>query len=331
MNKKKIFVSEIDIGHSVDEVFVVNTANVKPYTGGRFLSCRLADRTGKINAVDWNPPEDAERLFRTGVLVRVKGKVGRYQNALQINVISISTVLDQESYDPVDFLPESPVDVQKVTAELKEPAHDLRNPFLESLWEGFFADEETFTAFCKSPAGKTWHHAYLGGLLEHTCNVVKICRFLSDFYPDVDRGLLLSGALFHDFGKVMELSTGFTLDYTDEGRLIGHVFLGAEKVRGYIRQIPDFPEETMKLLTHLILSHHGEEEGAIKPPMNREAMLLHFADNMDAQYNAFTREFEKTEDPDNPWTGYVNLINRYLYRGTQGKTDVEEEVPFHSG
>ncbi len=236
--RKKVFVTDLSVGSGVEEAFVLTSVGLKPYSGGKFLTCRMSDRTGKMNGVQWSPPEDADSVFRPGVLVQVHGKVGRYQGELQVNIQSMSPIEDLSVFDPADFLPASPVDVEAVTAEIRELAGDLRDPFLESLWDRFFEDRETFEAFRQSPAGKMWHHAYLGGLLEHSRNVLRICQFLSNYYPDLHRGLIMTGALFHDLGKVMELSAGFSLGYTDRGRLIGHVFLGGEKVRGYIREIP---------------------------------------------------------------------------------------------
>lgn len=312
---KKTFVENLRANTNLDDLFVITTASLKPYSGGKFLTLRLADRTGKVNAVLWEGAEEAEPVLRPGTLARIRGKVGRYQENLQVTVLSYEPFRDTKAVNAADFLPSSTIDPETILEELAALGKGISNPPLAALWEYLLSDEEFIARFRVAPAGKKWHHAYIGGLLEHTRTVIRICELVADLYPDLDRDLLLTAALFHDIGKVEELSADLAFDYTDQGRLIGHLFLGLQRVRGYIDTIPHFPTPLANPLLHAILAHHGETESSPVFPMTREALILHYADNMDAQMNAFTREMSQIENPTDSWTAYVNLINRYLYRG----------------
>lgn len=319
---KKTFVEDLKSNTNLDDLFVITSATLKPYSGGKFLTLRLADRTGKINGVLWDGAEEAEPVLRPGTLARIRGKVGRYQGALQVTVLSYEAFRDTKAVNAADFLPASTIDSGIILEELAGLAKEISNPALAALWKCFLDDDAFIARFRAAPAGKRWHHAYIGGLIEHTRTVIRICELLAGLYPYVDRDLLLTAALFHDIGKVEELSADLAFDYTDEGRLIGHLFLGLQRVRGYIDTIPDFPTALANPLLHGILAHHGETESSPVVPMTREALILHHADNMDAQLNAFTREMSQIENPEDSWTGFVNLINRFLYRGPVGSSEM---------
>jgi len=315
---KRSFVENLSTGDSVDDLFVITTASARNYAKGKFLTLRLADRTGKVDGILWDATDESESDLRPGTLVHVRGKVGRYQGTLQVTVQGYEVVTDRSSVDPRDFLPAAETDAEELAEDLVEIGRGLENPYLKQVWEGFFADGEFLARFKTAPAGKRWHHAYVGGLIEHTRNVISICEYLAGLYPDVDRDLLLTAALFHDVGKVDELSADLSFDYTDEGRLVGHLFLGLTRLERLIEAVPDFPGTVSRPLLHAVLAHHGETENSPMAPMTREALLLHHADNIDAHMNAFAREMAQIERPEEAWTDYVRLINRYLYRGPVG-------------
>lgn len=312
---KKTFVEQLQPNTAVDDFFVVTSAGLKPYSNGKFLTLRLADRTGKVNAVLWEGAEEAETLLKPGTLAHIRGRVGRYKDALQITLTSYEPIEDRTAVRAADFLPTSPTDPAEALEALREFGRSLTNPHLALLWKRFFDDGEFVARFQTAPAGKKWHHAYVGGLLEHTLTVVRLSGMLADAYPDVDRELVLTAALFHDVGKVEELSADLSFDYTDEGRLVGHLFLGLNRLKGYIDGIPGFPPLLANPLLHAVLAHHGELEHSPVAPMTREALIIHHADNLDAHMNAFTREMSAIERPEDSWTGFVNLISRFLYRG----------------
>lgn len=315
MLAKKVFVADLKPNTTVDELFVVTSANLKPYSGGRFLSLRLADRTGKVNAVLWDGAEEAEAALRSGTLAHIRGKVGKYQGTLQVTITSFEPVRERSLANAADFLPASAADPDALVTELAEIAGGLTNPYLAALWKRFLEDTDFIARFRTAPAGKKWHHAYIGGLLEHTRKVIRICELVGGLYPEVDGELLVTAALFHDIGKVEELSSDLAFDYTDEGRLVGHLFLGLNRLKAHIDAIPGFPPRLANTLMHAVLAHHGETEHSPVVPMTREALILHHADNTDAEVNAYTREMDAIENPEDSWTGFVNLIERYLYRG----------------
>jgi len=193
----------------------------------------------------------------------------------------------------------------------------IGEPHLKRLLREFFVDPTTRAAFSTAPAAKAIHHAVLGGLLEHTVSVVGLCRLLADYYPAVNRDLLLTAAILHDLGKIKELTWDRVFDYTDPGRLLGHITLGALMVEERIRAIPDFPAALANSLLHCILSHHGELEwGSPKRPKTLEAIVLHYAENLDGKVNAFQGFAKRYPDPQHPgWTQFNKALDRYLYVG----------------
>lgn len=317
------WVRQLEVGESVNEVYAVTSVQLKPYSGGEFLSLRLADRTGKVSAIFWEGSQHLFKKIQNGTLLRVQGKVGRYQGSLQLTASSVAPLSEEEKVTESDFLPTSSKDLLVMQEEIKHWRESLEGEVYRNLWTLFLEDEELMKKFSSAPAGKQWHHARLGGLLEHTLSVIELCNRLSEHYPDLNRDLLLTGALFHDVGKAEELIYRTTFDYSDIGRLVGHITLGVQTVRDYVLQIPDFPDEEAMLLQHLILSHQGETPESPRYPRCREALVLHLADEIDSQIDAFTREIEKPESIGLDWTPYVNLINRYLYRSSRDRAKDE--------
>ncbi len=312
----RAWVKDLQMGQEVNEVFAATTLQLRTYSNGEFLSMRLADKTGKISAVYWSGSQELLTRLQHAALIRVKGRVKEYQGSAQITVQEVAPVGPEETIDESDFLPVSPIEPEVMIERLQEWKASLSTEYHRRLWDLFFEDHESFDRFASAPGGKLWHHSYLAGLLEHTESLIRLCSAIAEVYPCLNRDLLLSGALFHDLGKAWELIYRTTFDYSDEGRLIGHIVMGYEKVQRYLEQIPEFPREEALLLQHMILSHQGETPESPRLPRCREAMALHSADMIDSQLAAFTREMEKPEAAGQNWTGYVNLIGRHLYRGT---------------
>jgi 3'-5' exoribonuclease len=199
--------------------------------------------------------------------------------------------------------------------ELRKIASQVRQPFLSRLLEAFLNDEELVKKFKLAPAAKAVHHVFLGGLLEHTLSVVQLVLLIGPRYKGIDQELLLTGAILHDLGKVSELSFERTFDYTDPGRLLGHITLTVEMIDEKLKAIPEFPENLALLLKHIILSHHGEYEfGSPKRPKTLEALLLHHLDDMDAKMNGFMAWIEKEKDAPSRWTTYHKLFDRFIYK-----------------
>lgn len=232
------------------------------------------------------------------------GDVTNFAGALQLNIKRARKAREGE-YDPTDYLPVSKCDIDEMYGELMAIIKTIQNPYLSRLLELFFVEDEAFIKrFRFNSAAKTVHHGFVGGLLEHTLNVTKLCDFYTKAYPALNRDLLLTAAIFHDIGKTKEISAFPMNDYTDDGQLLGHIMIGAEMLHDAIREIPDFPAKVESELKHCILAHHGElEYGSPKKPALMEAAALNMADNTDAKMETFTELFDNAKDP-NEWLGY---------------------------
>jgi 3'-5' exoribonuclease len=248
-----------------------------------------------------------------GDVVAVDAVVQNYNGQLQLK---ISNMKKLENESRIDFLPKTKYNIQDMVTEIKTILDsEIKDSNIKKLVNLFFGDSKTLKLFKYMPAAKNIHHAYVGGLLEHTLSVVKLAVKMADYYSAyVNKDLLLVGALFHDVGKIFELNAEKGFDYTDQGKLIGHLLLGIELVNGYISEIEQFPSEYKYIIGHMIASHHGLLEfGSPKKPKTVEALILHFIDDMDAKINTFNTIFGK-EDIDSGWSSYDRLLERQLYK-----------------
>ncbi|MFC2076921.1 3'-5' exoribonuclease YhaM family protein [candidate division KSB1 bacterium] len=311
---KSIYVSDLDPGGSAEGFFVLRRLELAESGGTQRLVLELGDKTGRIGGVMWQGFHDAVRALQVGDPVKIRANVGTYQGKLQLTVDRIRKAEGAE-IDASDFLAVSPRDKQEMIDELKALISTITDVHLNKLLEGFVAGP-LFDDFCLAPAGKLWHHAYLSGLLEHTLSVIRLCDFAAGNYPEVDRDLLLLGAVFHDVGKVRELCWTTFIDYTDDGRLVGHLVMGERILTDLIAAIPDFPDHRAMELRHLLLSHHGEKErGSPIPAQTLEAMILSGIDDLDARANAILRIESTEKQPGTKWSKWVNLIERFIYFG----------------
>ena len=278
------------------------TKNGKPYD-----NVILQDKTGTLDAKIWDPHSAGIEEFDSLDYIEVYGDVNNFQGALQVNVKRVRCCREGE-YDPADYLPVSSKDIDTMKKELLGFIDSIQNHYLKTLLQALFIKDEKFMkAFSQSSAAKTVHHGFVGGLLEHTLSVTKMCNFYCTQYPLLNRDLLLSAALCHDIGKTQEISPFPQHDYTDDGQFLGHSVIGVELVGEKIRDIEGFPKILASELKHCILSHHGEYEfGSPKKPAIMEAMALYFADNTDAKMQTFTELFNKTTETG--WLGYNRLF-----------------------
>ena len=285
------------------------TKNGKPYD-----SLILQDKTGTVDAKVWDPNHAGIAEFDSLDYIEVHGDITCFQGALQVNVKRVRKCQEGE-FDPADYLPVSKYNIEDMYAELLVYIDKVKNPFLNELLQDFFvADQDFITLFKKSSAAKTVHHGFVGGLLQHTLSVVRLCEFYCQAYPKLNRDLLISAAICHDMGKVKELSLFPQNDYTEEGQFLGHIVIGTEMVSERIRKIPGFPVLLASELKHCILAHHGEYEfGSPKKPAIMEALALNFADNTDAKLETFTELLDNTTETG--WMGFNRLFDSNL-RGT---------------
>lgn len=282
------------------------TKNGKPYE-----TVILQDKTGTVDAKIWDPNSAGIDDFDSLDYIEVYGDVTSFQGALQINVKRVRLCRKGE-YDPANYLPVSKKEIAGMYKELLRYIGSIQNAYLKKLLEAFFVEDEAFIrAFQKSSAAKSVHHGFVGGLLEHTLSVVKLCDYFCRAYPLLKRDLLLAAAMCHDIGKTKEISLFPQNDYTDDGQLLGHIVMGSEMIGEKVRSIPGFPEVLEAQLKHCILAHHGEYEyGSPKKPAIMEALALNLADNTDAKLETFTEILEGTTEQG--WLGYNRLFESNL-------------------
>lgn len=278
------------------------TKNGKPYD-----NVILQDKTGTIDAKIWDPNSAGIEDFDSLDYIEVYGDVTSFQGALQVNVKRVRKCREGE-YDPADYLPVSRFGIEDMMKEIMGFIDSVKNPYLHELLEAFFVKDEAFLkAFKQSSAAKTVHHGFVGGLLQHTLAVTKLCDYYCTQYPILNRDLLLTSAICHDIGKIKEISLFPLNDYTEDGQFLGHIIIGTEMVGEKIRQIDGFPVLLANELKHCILSHHGELEfGSPKKPAIVEAVALSYADNTDAKIETFTELLENTTGQG--WLGYNRLF-----------------------
>ncbi|MCR5507203.1 MAG: HD domain-containing protein [Lachnospiraceae bacterium] len=310
------YIEQFRESDNVNDIYLVKhrqaavTKNGKPYE-----NVILQDKTGTIDAKIWDVNSAGIEDFDVLDYCLVGGGVTSFNGQLQLSIKRIRKVSEGE-YDPADYLPVSSYDIDEMFEELTRFINGLKSEYLKKLCMAFFIDDKEFAAkFKKSSAAKSVHHGFVGGLLEHTLSVVKLCDFYTKRYPMLKRDLLLAAAMLHDIGKVKEISPFPENDYTDDGQLLGHIVMGAEMVGEKIRAIPGFPHKLEAEIKHCILAHHGEYEfGSPKKPALMEALALNLADNTDAKMETLTELFNST--PDNGWLGYNRLIDSNVRKTT---------------
>jgi 3'-5' exoribonuclease len=283
----------------------------KDSRGVPFLSLKLVDRTGSVDALMWRLPDELLKGLPSPTYVTVEGHTHEYRGTLQVKVERLNVLREEEVVEE-DYLPTTEQDRQALAEEILLTGREFGNEHLERLFDAMVYDESFWGSFCEAPAAKGMHHARIGGLLEHSVYCLRIARALAEIYP-VDRDLLLFGAIFHDVGKVRELSWGAgSFAYTTEGRLLGHVVIGERLVDSYVAALPDFPEELRLRLSHVLLSHQGETEyGSPERPKTLEALLVHLIDNLDARA-AMYLETTRNVAPGG-WSHHDNPLRRALY------------------
>ena len=277
-----------------------------------YIRLKLADKTGSITANVWNNALSIAEKFAEGEVVRVKGIVISYKSQIQLTVNKLRR-LDSEEYNLADFIATTSKNINKLSDKLFEYVESIKDENIKALLLSIFDDKEFYNKFLEAPAAKTWHHNYMGGLIEHTVSVTMICDFASHLYP-VHRDLLLAGALLHDIGKVYEYETKPGIEFSTEGRLIGHLSLADHFVADRAAKINNFPRNLLMKIRHLILAHHGEyEKASCRLPQTIEAVVLHFADNLDAQTIGVKQVIEGISAAQSEWSEFDRLNNRYYY------------------
>ncbi len=311
------FISELHEGEKISGIYLCKhkqaavTKNGKPYE-----NLILQDKTGTIDGKIWEPNSLGIDEFDPLDYIDVVGDVTSFQGSLQVSIKRARKAGEGE-YDPGNYLPVSDKNVDTMYQELLGCAAQVKNPYLHRLLMSFFEEDEEFVrAFKGNSAAKTVHHGFIGGLLEHTLSVTRLCQYYCKTYPILNQDLLLTSAMLHDIGKTRELSPFPKNDYTDDGQLLGHIMIGAEMVHDKAREIPGFPEKLESEVKHCILAHHGElEYGSPKKPALAEAVALNLADNTDAKMETLTEIFNGAGEQKD-WLGYNRLFESNLRKSS---------------
>lgn len=315
---KSLFVADIRDNQPVDSLFLVAAKNHGvTKNGSGYITLKLLDRSGEIEGRVWERAESLGKGFDKNDFVRVRGHGALYQGKIQVRVQDVIRV-DEKEVAAEDFLPKSKIDPEVMAEELMAILRGMKNPHLRALAEAFFADQNFMDLFKRAPAGKTIHHPYLGGLLEHTLSLLKLILKVVENYQGIDVDLLLVGGFLHDMGKIYEFSFDRAVEYTDQGQLLGHLVMEVEVVGEKIKAIPGFPEELALLVKHMMVSHHGSLEfGSPKLPQTLEALILHYLDDLDGKIQSIQSLMEKERGA--RWTSYHRGYGRTFFIPKSGE------------
>ena len=312
------FINEIQPGEAIDDVYMVKEPILRSSTrGDLYIAMYLCDRTGQLNGRMWQATEAIYRAMPKPGFVRIQGRSELYQNNLQIIINSVSAV-DAGKISVEDFLARTDKDIGQMFEEVKKIVGRIKNPQLKALIGAFLADTELMEKFCTAPGGVKLHHDYIGGLLEHTHNMLRVAVAILPLYPQVQAELVLAGIFLHDMGKTEELSYDMAFSYTDSGQLIGHIaqtlLMINQRANGLAAKGTQIDKPILDALGHIILSHHGEYEyGSPKLPATPEAFMVYYIDDLDAKVNQVTAAIDN-DLSDSNWTAWKNALQTRLYR-----------------
>ncbi len=326
-----IWVKDIRVDNPVRGIYLVRNKKLgQTKRGDPFLSLTLSDRTGDVESRVWERAEEFHSVFKEGDIIEVEGNAGSYRNEIQLTLSDLR--IYEGEFDSSIFLESTTGDIKEMMGSLRVIMKEIEDTHLKALTERFFADHLFIEQFKKAPAAKNFHHNYIGGLLEHTLSVCKMSLAVAGQYPGLDRDLLITAAFLHDIGKIREFKCDRGIDYTDEGRLIGHLIAGVAMVDEKLAQIRHFPAGKALRLKHLIISHHGQYEfGSPKRPKFLEAFALHLIDDLDAKMNGLGRYMEKDRQ-EGAWTDYNRMFERYLLKNLIPEDEgVKESHPSDNG
>lgn len=302
------------IGDDLEHFLLLSKLEVKTTKNNKeYVDLELRDESLLLPAKMWSGFENFVNEAGEGDIIKVRGKLEDFRGQPQIRVELIRKAKDEEGIDKGDFIPRSKRDLEEMITELNSTIDQIGNSYVKTLLKNIFKGA-TLDKFVSSPAGKSWHHSYIHGLLEHTLEIVKLCKLTTEFHPEINRDLLVAGALLHDLGKTEELSSSINFDYTDKGKLLGHIVIAAMFVEKEIDKIDGFPEELRHQIIHLILSHQGKLEFASPvEPKTVEAIILYHADELSAKSNAYKGAIAGEPESGSNWTRFLPLAGTSLY------------------
>lgn len=325
--KKGAWIEDVEEGQEFIGFYLAGDIRMVPFrdpSRGRYLRLTLTDRTGSLESRIWEDAENIATRLGGSAIVKVDAVSEEFQDRLQAKIHRIR-LADKGEYDLRDLHPTTKRDIASMLQTIDDAIEGIKDPNLVVLLRHFFDDPGFRERLSTAPAARRIHHAYLGGLLEHIYEVLELSSPLIRLYPEINRDLLTAGILLHDIGKLDEMSWDLDFDYTDEGRMIGHVIISTQHVAAVIEQVPDFPENLALQLEHLILAHHGRYEyGSPRRPKSLEAIALHHLENLDAQVNRFRGLIVEARRQGRNWTDYDRFLGRSLYAGEGPDLSIEE-------
>ena len=319
---RRLFIRDCQAGDMVEEVFILSQKQLSTTSTGKpFIKAFVSDRTGQVTARIWNANRDLFNSLPESGFVRLRGRVENYQGNNQMIVEDIRPVALGD-FDLTDLIPHTTRDIKAMRAKLVNLGGSLRNRHLKALVQAYLDDQELMDRLCKAPAAQSFHHAFIGGLLEHTLNAMEVADAIVKFYPGLNRDLVLAGILLHDIAKTWELSYECAFGYTDGGQLVGHIVKSAMWVEqkakvAEVKLGEKIPQELIDVMQHIIISHHGQPEfGAVKLPATPEAVAVHFSENLDArmQRSLGATRGELSAGAEGNWTEYMKALGTRLYR-----------------
>ena len=320
----RIWVRDLSADTEIDESFAVVSVDVRQRRGGGpYLAARIGDRTGEVTALVWQNVDRLREIMEPGTVVAVKGQVQRYNQQLQVIVRKAEAIPDSSVDDDI-YVRSSSVNPEELWAQLMQLIEEVGDEHLRQLLFRIFSDPEVERRFRIAPAARSMHHAFRSGLLEHTISVTNVARTISGHYG-IDRDMVVAGCLLHDLGKIWELEIGSTIEYTDDGRLIGHLSMETIFVERAISELEEFPAETRRQLLHILLSHHGEfAYGSPRRPKTPEALLVHMIVNLDSKMAGILEAIAAGGADDGAWTPYSRILERHIYRRRPPNTSENE-------
>ena len=301
-------ISELVIDDTVVAYYAVRKREVREYSKGKFVSLEFGDASGRIAGVIWEPDLFCLNDLEEGMVVKVQGRVGEYNGRPQLAVSRIRAAADEE-YSLDDILPHSKQSLEERRTRVLNLTNQIENSCIKRLVMSFWEDQPFFEKYLNSPAGKLWHHAFIGGLSEHSANVGELALRIAQGYDFLNKDYLIFGGLLHDLGKINTYYGRAAIDYTDEGRLVGHICIADVWVCERAAKIEALHPTLLTKLRHLLLSHQGEYETPVKPMMP-EAFVLYYCDEVDSKLDAINRIRERQGAG---WSEYIKLLDRFLY------------------
>jgi 3'-5' exoribonuclease len=310
----KQFIKDLNNQEQISSTFLVGEKQVlKDKKGKAYLNMNLSDKSGSLNARMWDKVDDVINKFDSGDFVEVKGHVQVYQNKKQI-VVHIIKKINPQEVNVQDFVPSGITAPNEVFNEVLDYVNNIENEQIKSILLSTLNDIELKPLILKIPAAKTIHHAYIGGLIDHILSICKLMKNVSEIYPSLDKDLLIFGAIYHDIGKVKEFSLDQGIQYSTEGRLVGHMAIALEILDSKIRELNSFDEELKHVLKHIILSHHGKlEYGSPKRPKFLEAVVVSMIDELDSRINSIETLMRSELNNDQKWSSFSQQYDRYFY------------------